>query len=146
MYKMIGGDGREYGPVSAEQLRQWLAEGRANAATRVLEEGATEWKSLGAVPELSGPTTPPPIPPYSAAASLPAAEPKSKIAAGLLGIFLGGFGVHRFYLGYTGIGLAQLIVNVVTCGTVGSIWGFIEGILILVGAIDKDANGIPLKD
>lgn len=72
-------------------------------------------------------------------------EAKSKIAAGLLGIFIGGFGIHRFYLGYIGIGIAQIIVTICTCG-VGHIWGFIEGILILVGSIDKDAQGKPLKE
>ncbi len=68
----------------------------------------------------------------------------SQTAAGLLGIFLGGFGVHRFYLGFVGIGVAQIIVTVLTCG-VGSIWGLIEGILILTGSINQDAHGRPLK-
>ena len=69
---------------------------------------------------------------------------KSQLAAGLLGVFLGGWGVHRFYLGYTGIGVLQIIVTLVTCG-IGSLWGFIEGILILVGTMDTDAEGRPLK-
>ncbi len=73
------------------------------------------------------------------------AEAKSKMTAGLLGIFLGGFGVHRFYLGYTGIGIAQIAVTLCTFGA-GAIWGVIEGILILVGKMDKDAKGNPLKD
>lgn len=68
---------------------------------------------------------------------------KSQLAAGLLGVFLGGFGVHRFYLGYVGIGIAQILVTVFTCG-IGWIWGFIEGILILTGNINKDAQGEPL--
>jgi TM2 domain-containing membrane protein YozV len=68
---------------------------------------------------------------------------KSKIAAGLLGIFLGWLGIHRFYLGYVGIGIAQIAVTVVTFG-IGGLWGFIEGILILTGSINKDANGRPL--
>jgi TM2 domain-containing membrane protein YozV len=74
-----------------------------------------------------------------------AEEAKSKIAAGLFGILLGGFGIHRFYLGYVGMGIAQIIVTICTCGF-GAIWGFIEGILILVGSIDKDAQGKPLKE
>jgi hypothetical protein len=53
MYKIIGADGKEYGPVAFEKLRQWIAEGRANAQTRVLPEGATEWKTLAEVPELA---------------------------------------------------------------------------------------------
>lgn len=69
---------------------------------------------------------------------------KSKMAAGLLGIFLGGFGVHNFYLGYTGKGVAQIILNCF-CG-IGAIWGFIEGILILAGNIDRDANGVLLGE
>ena len=74
---------------------------------------------------------------------------KSKIAAGLLGIFLGSFGVHNFYLGYTGKAVAQLLITLLTCGFgafVSSIWGLIEGILILTGSINTDANGNPLSD
>ena len=53
MYKIIGADQKEYGPVTAEQLRQWLAEGRVSAQTQVLPEGATEWKALGDLPEFA---------------------------------------------------------------------------------------------
>jgi TM2 domain-containing membrane protein YozV len=72
---------------------------------------------------------------------------KSKVAAGLLGILLGGFGAHRFYLGYTSIGIIQIVVTILTCG-IGSLWGLIEGILYLVGANGwtTDASGRPLKD
>lgn len=70
---------------------------------------------------------------------------KSKMAAGLLGIFLGGWGVHNFYLGFTQKAIIQIIVSFVTCG-IGSLWGFIEGILILCGNINTDANGNPLSD
>ena len=75
--------------------------------------------------------------------------PKSKIAAGLLGIFLGAFGVHNFYLGYTGKAIAQLLITLLTCGFgafISSIWGLIEGILILTGSINVDGNGNPLAD
>ncbi len=59
MYKIIGADGREYGPAAAAQLRQWMAEGRANAQTPALAPGATEWKALGALPEFAGQFAPP---------------------------------------------------------------------------------------
>ncbi len=62
MYKIIGADGNEYGPISADQLRQWIAEGRANLQTRVQPVGATEWTTLGSLPEFSA-TPPPPSPP-----------------------------------------------------------------------------------
>jgi hypothetical protein len=53
MYKMLGVDGKEYGPISPDQLRQWILEGRANGQTRVLPEGATEWKPLAEIPDLA---------------------------------------------------------------------------------------------
>lgn len=71
---------------------------------------------------------------------------KSRLVAGILGLLLGSLGIHRFYLGYTGIGIAQIVVTFVTCG-IGSLWGFIEGILILCNTtITTDANGVPLKE
>ena len=78
-------------------------------------------------------------------------QPKSKLVAGLLGIFLGGLGIHRFYLGHTKIGVIQLLLTVVlgffTLGLVG-LWGFIEGIMIIAGSAHfrTDAQGIPLRD
>ncbi len=74
---------------------------------------------------------------------------KSKMAAGLLGIFLGSLGIHNFYLGYTGKAVAQLLITILSCGflaIVSEIWGLIEGIQILTGSISVDANGVPLKD
>jgi len=53
MYKILGGDGKEYGPVSAETLQQWIQEGRANAQTQVQAEGAAGWTALGEVTEFS---------------------------------------------------------------------------------------------
>ena len=53
-----------------------------------------------------------------------------KLIAGLLGILLGGLGVHKFYLGMTTAGVIQLVIGVVTCG-VGSLIGLIEGIIYL---------------
>ncbi len=76
------------------------------------------------------------------------AEPKSKLAAGLLGIFLGALGIHNFYLGYTGKAVAQLLISVCTCGigaAVTGVWGLIEGILILTGSIAVDGKGVPIK-
>lgn len=84
-------------------------------------------------------------------------EAKSKMAAGLLGIFLGCFGIHNFYLGYTSKAVTQLVLTIVgfvlSCIVVGvflvlgiEIWAIVEGVMILTGKIDKDANGIPLKD
>lgn len=78
----------------------------------------------------------------------PMGEQKSSLAAGLLGIFLGWLGVHNFYLGYTGKAIAQLLITLLTCGAgsiISGIWGLVEGIQILTGSINVDANGIPLR-
>lgn len=69
---------------------------------------------------------------------------KSKLIAGLLGIFLGAVGAHRLYLGFYGIAIAQLALTVATLGF-GVLWGFVEGCLILLDRIDKDAKGRDLK-
>jgi hypothetical protein len=65
MYRIVGADGQQYGPVSAEQLRQWMTEGRVNLQTRAQAEGASEWKPLAEFAEFA-PTTasaPPPLTP-----------------------------------------------------------------------------------
>lgn len=82
-------------------------------------------------------------------------QPKSRVAAGLFGIFLGGLGIHRFYLGYTTIGLIQLlgclVLGAFSFGFLSfavGIWGLVEGILILArtDSFRVDAHGIPLSD
>jgi hypothetical protein len=52
-YKIIGGDQQQYGPVSADELRQWIAEGRLSGQSFALAEGGTEWKPLVAFPEFA---------------------------------------------------------------------------------------------
>jgi len=77
MYKIIGADGREYGPITADQLGQWIRDGRANAQTLVQTEGGTEWKPLGLFPEFatttaaSGATPPPLAPPTTPPSQVP---------------------------------------------------------------------------
>jgi TM2 domain-containing membrane protein YozV len=67
---------------------------------------------------------------------------KSKIVAGLLQVLLP-LGIGRMYMGYTGMGVAQLLVTIFTCG-VGALWPFVDGILILVNDT-KDAQGRMLR-
>ena len=61
MYKVQGSDGKEYGPVSADQLRQWITQGRAVRDTKVQAEGATDWKPLSEIPEFAAAFAAPPI-------------------------------------------------------------------------------------
>lgn len=53
MYKIVGADGKQYGPVSLEQFKHWVAQSRVNPQTRVQAEGSTEWKPAGEIPELN---------------------------------------------------------------------------------------------
>ncbi|HYU35816.1 MAG TPA: TM2 domain-containing protein [Thermoanaerobaculia bacterium] len=63
---------------------------------------------------------------------------KEKMVAGILGILLGGFGVHHFYLGSAVAGVIEIVVTFVTCG-IGALLGLIEGILLLVMS-DEEFN------
>ena len=78
-------------------------------------------------------------------------EAKSKLVAGLLGIFLGSLGIHNFYLGYTTKAVIQLVICLVgSCLIIGplvaGVWGLVEGIMIPTGKINVDGKGNPLKD
>ena len=53
MYKIIGGDQKEYGPVTADELRRWIAEGRLNGQSLAQAEGSAEWRPLSAFPEFA---------------------------------------------------------------------------------------------
>lgn len=94
---------------------------------------------------------------YTYVKMLHAPDAKSKLVAGLLGIFLGTFGVHNFYLGYTGKAITQLVLTIVgyilCCVVVGIflvigiwIWSLVEAIMILTGKINVDGKGNPLAD
>ncbi len=67
---------------------------------------------------------------------------RSRLTAGSLGVLLGFLGVHSFYLGQIGKGILQIVASLTV---VGSLWGFIEGIIILTGGNWKDAEGKPLR-
>ena len=133
MYKIVGVDGQQYGPVSAEELRRWIADKRANAQTLVQAEGRLDWKPLGSFSEFASELKG--IPPQMAPApSVVASRASNKIPAGICGILLGSFGIHKFILGYTGAGLVMLLATVLTCGIAGVVMhliGLIEGIIYL---------------
>lgn len=54
MFTIIGADGKEYGPVTADKIREWIAAGRANAQTQCRREGAAAWAPLGAQEDFAG--------------------------------------------------------------------------------------------
>jgi TM2 domain-containing membrane protein YozV len=72
-------------------------------------------------------------------------SPKNRLVAGLLGILIGGLGIHNFYLGFTIKGVIQLVLTItVFFWWVAAIWGLVEGIIILTSKDPKDANGLSL--
>jgi prepilin-type processing-associated H-X9-DG protein len=89
-YTIIGSDGKEYGPIAAEDVRQWLADGRINAQTKVRAEGTNEWKLISDFSEFSGSlkknSTPPPLP-ASPTRSKTSALAITSLVLGVLGLF-----------------------------------------------------------
>jgi hypothetical protein len=53
MYKIVGNDGKTYGPVPAEKIREWIAQGRVDSRTPALAEGAADWTFIGLLPEFA---------------------------------------------------------------------------------------------
>ena len=100
-----------------------------------------------AAPAPYPPPPPPPMQGYDRARAnyAPAGySSRNKVVAGVLGILLGAFGIHRFYLGFIGIGILQIVLTIVT-GGLAAVWGLVEGILCLTGQM-KDVDGLPLRD
>lgn len=167
-YSIIGGDGRQYGPVSASQLYQWAMEGRILPTTQVIDHATGAYYLAQDIPTLSGmfqnssfqqvapPAVPIPNPQQNPYPQYPinvtphrpdGKQYKNKYVAGLLGIFLGAFGIHRFYLGYTSIGIIMLLVTFILGyfggGFIMWVWGVIDGVMCLTGHLN-DAEGYPL--
>lgn len=118
------------------------------AATVTATTAASRWRptqepgTYCGAPQQTGPAN------YGAPAGY---APKSSLAAGLLGIFLGQLGIHNFYLGYTGKAIAQLLLTLIGgwffgLGALAAwIWGLVEGIMILTGSINVDGHGCPIR-
>ncbi|MCH5642000.1 MULTISPECIES: NINE protein [unclassified Gordonia (in: high G+C Gram-positive bacteria)] len=116
--------GQEQGPLDVGQLHQMALAGQLKSSTIVRSADNPNQFPAGQIPGLF--------------------SDKSKMIAGLLEIFLGSFGVGRFYLGYTGLGIAQIAVVWLTCG-LGAIWPLIDGIMMLLGKV-PDSDNRPLID
>ena len=136
MYKIIETDGQQYGPIDAKRIRQWIGEKRANAHTLAQSEGSADWKPLISFPEFAAIFQASPQPPATTGSNPRASN---KIVAGIFGIVLGGLGIHKFILGYTGTGLIMLLVSVLSCFILAPIMhliGLIEGIIYLTKSDD----------
>ncbi|HTA28878.1 MAG TPA: DUF4190 domain-containing protein [Candidatus Cybelea sp.] len=109
MYKIIGGDGRDYGPITADQVRQWIAQGRLERTSKVKMEGQADWKTLAEFPEfaagLPAPGTPPPISPgFPAGPGKMSALAVTSLVLGVLGFFTCGLtALFGLVLGIVGL-------------------------------------------
>lgn len=139
MYKLIGADQKEYGPVSEEQMRQWIAQGRINSQTKVRSETGSDWQAIGTLPEFasafpSATAAPPPLP------STPAPSKTSGLAISSLVC-----GV----LGFCGItAIAGLILGIIALRKINRSQGRLTGQGLAIAGICVSAAmllmGIPI--
>ena len=126
MYKVLGTDQRQYGPITADVLRAWIAQGRVNGQTLIQPEGGSDWRPVSEFPEfattLSSPAPPPSTTPVTPTRSVPLSTPPptepSKVS---------------------GMAIASLVLGLLTfptCG-IGGIIGLIFGILAVVKISDS---------
>ncbi|MBM3836759.1 MAG: DUF4190 domain-containing protein [Verrucomicrobia bacterium] len=128
MYKIVGADRKEYGPVTAEQIIQWIKEGRANGQTIArFEEGP--WKPLSTFPEFAevlgpaAPAAPAGPPPLSASAPPLAASPPPASS---------NFGAGPRNNGMAIAGLTCSLLGIVCCGPIFATLGLIFSCIGLV--------------
>lgn len=114
MYKIIGADGRQYGTVSAGQIKQWIAEGRVDSRTPVFTDGAENWTFAGLLPEFAG-LFPAGAPPAIAPSSWPRRTSSSATTGLVCGILswvffccCGGFPFNLLGLVFSLTGLSQI--------------------------------------
>jgi hypothetical protein len=154
-------NGQQAGPVSEEELRGLLAQGRLSLHDLVWREGMAGWtpasEALGIAapppPPPAYPTQPAPQAPWSApapTAPAPAAPPlaaageapKSRVAYILLGLFVGTLGIHNFYAGYTGRAVAQVLITVLLgWWAVVPLFAVIVWNLVEIVTVKADASG-----
>lgn len=124
MYKIIGTDQKEYGPVTADQIHQWIAQGRINAQTKAQSDGG-EWKTLGDFPEFAA-LLGNRVPPLSSSApatsaGTPAAAKTSGLAISSLVLGVLGF----FTCGLTAV--VGLILGIVALVKISNSKGAVRG-------------------
>ena len=119
MFKILGSDGKEYGPVSADVVRQWIQERRANGQTRVQLEGTIDWTALADLPEFAPAlvaresSPPPPLPPLLSTSPTAAAAPTATTKT-------------------SGLAIASLVLGVLGFCGITALLGIVFGIVAQV--------------
>jgi hypothetical protein len=121
MYTIIGGDGREYGPVTADQVRSWITGGRANLQTRIKAAGSDAWKTVADFPELTGVAAPagaaPEAPAPAPVAAAPASQPPDR-KLDVLGCYERSWNLLKAnFWAFVGVGIVtSIIYALLGCG------------------------------
>jgi hypothetical protein len=114
MYKIIGTDGKEYGPISADQIRRWISENRVERQTPVFVDGAKDWNFLGLLPEFAGYFSG--VTPITPAVIAPSGQPRKTNSFATAGLVCGivsltcccGLPFNLFGIVFSIIGLSQI--------------------------------------
>ncbi len=126
MYRLLGADGKEYGPVGVEVLRRWITEGRANAQTRVKTEGGADWQTLTTVPDFQAL--------FAVAPSVPPSQPTTPAEAKTSGMAIASLVLG--ILGVCGItALAGLILGIISLVKINRSGGRLSGQGLAIGGI-----------
>ena len=150
-------DGRQIGPVSEDEIETCVKAGCLSYGDMVWQKGSPVWIKLESSSLRNLLTSPPPLltsPPPLASPSHSTYRPhstsppsshyktfKQRFVYVILGLFLGGFGVHNFYAGYVGRGIVQLLITLSVGWLGGPMIAIGTWVLVEICAVTKDANG-----
>lgn len=163
--------GQRTGPYEAHDIQRMLRQGAIGYDTLFWKDGMFEWQSIGSQrhlfettyqqpqaqfyqqpqyqqPQYQQPQYQQPMQVYQPQQMMQpgmmASPPKTRVAYILLGLFLGGLGVHNFYAGYSGKGVAQLLITLFLWWTIIAPIAVTIWIIVEVCTVDRDAYGNPL--
>jgi TM2 domain-containing membrane protein YozV len=162
-------NGQRTGPYEAHEIQRMIKQGAIGYETLFWKDGMFDWQSIGSQRQLFETASPPAQaqmyqqPPYQQyqqphyqqpmqvyqpqqmmQPQMFASPPKTRVAYILLGLFLGGLGVHNFYAGYSGKGVAQLLLTIFLWWTIVVPIAVTIWIIVEVCTVDRDAYGNPL--
>lgn len=156
-------NGQRSGPYTADEVRSYFLQGAVGPETQFWTDGMMGWQPIGARPDIFGLSysTPPRVTNpgfgpsnymYQPAPQAPVyiqqvvvQQSKSRAAYIVLGLFLGGLGIHNFYAGHTSRGVIQLLLNLFLFWTIIVPVGIGIWVLIEVIAVDSDGYGYRMR-